>query len=52
MHRDYQQPRCGARLISPNLQHSCGDFSFEQFLEGKPERSRGLFRRSSQREVG
>jgi len=38
-------PRCGARLISKNLSHSCGAFSVERFLEGKTGIGRDLFGR-------
>jgi len=38
-------PRCGAKLISKNLSHSCGAFSVEKFLEGKTEVGRDLFER-------
>jgi uncharacterized protein DUF5655 len=30
-------PRCGARLVSPNLSHSCGTFTLEQlFASARP----------------
>ena len=35
-------PRCGVKLVVRNLSHSCGDFSIERFLRGKP---RDLFDR-------
>lgn len=35
-------PRCGVKLVQKNLSHSCGAFSIERFLEGKP---RDLFDR-------
>jgi hypothetical protein len=38
-------PRCGARLVSRNLSHSCGPFSVEAFLAGADARGRRLFRR-------
>jgi hypothetical protein len=38
-------PRCGAKLISRNLWHACGDHSVEAFLAGKGERGRELFAR-------
>ncbi|MFN0207067.1 MAG: DUF5655 domain-containing protein [Planctomycetota bacterium] len=38
-------PRCGAKLISKNLSHSCGAFSVEKFLEGKTAIGRDLFER-------
>ena len=33
-------PKCGVKLVSRGLSHSCGDFSVERFLRGKP---RGLY---------
>ena len=36
-------PKCGARLVQKNLQHSCGDYTVEGFLAGKPERGVELF---------
>ena len=38
-------PRCGARLVSRNLSHSCGDWSVKKFLAGKGENARALFER-------
>lgn len=39
----WECPRCGVKLLSRNLSHSCGDFSIERFLSGKTERGRELF---------
>ena len=36
-------PRCGARLVSKNNWHACGDYSIDRFLAGKPARARKLF---------
>jgi len=41
----FECPRCGAKLVSRNLSHSCGDFSVERFLAGKGRRARELYRR-------
>src|SRR5688572_6716999 len=38
-------PKCGAKLITRNLSHACGEHSIEAFLKGKSERSRALFER-------
>ena len=38
-------PRCGAKLVSRNLAHSCGDYSIEKFLAGKSEAGRMLFQK-------
>ena len=38
-------PRCGVKLVAKNLTHSCGAFSVEKFLEGKPAKGRALFQR-------
>ena len=38
-------PKCGVKLVSRNLSHSCGDFSIEKFLAGKSARGRALFDR-------
>lgn len=40
----WECPRCGAKLVSRNLSHACGAHSVEQFLEGKSDVGRGLFR--------
>ena len=37
-------PRCGARLVSRGLSHSCGHHSVEKFLSGKGSRARDLFK--------
>jgi hypothetical protein len=39
----WECPKCGAKLITRNLSHSCGDYSVEKFLNGKGERARSLF---------
>lgn len=36
-------PECGAKLVSRNLSHACGDYSVEELLAGKSERARSLF---------
>lgn len=36
-------PKCGAKLVSKNLSHSCGDYSIDAFLAGKPPAARALF---------
>jgi hypothetical protein len=36
-------PRCGARFVTRNLWHGCGDYSVEGFFEGKPARFRELY---------
>jgi hypothetical protein len=38
-------PRCGAKLVTRNLSHSCGDFSVEKYLAGKTAHARRLFDR-------
>jgi hypothetical protein len=38
-------PRCGARLVSRNLSHACGDYSIEGVLAGKTDLARALFDR-------
>lgn len=38
-------PRCGARLVSRNLSHSCGPHSVEAFLAGASAGGRALFER-------
>jgi hypothetical protein len=38
-------PRCGARLVTKNLSHSCGAHSIDKFLDGKTEAGRDLFAR-------
>jgi hypothetical protein len=43
--RQWECPRCGAKLISRNLSHACGNHSVEKFLEGKSDVGRGLFGR-------
>ena len=41
----WECPRCGAKLVTRNLSHACGDYSIEKFLAGKPPAGRDLFRR-------
>ena len=36
-------PRCGARFVTRNLSHGCGDYSVDGFFEGKPPRARELY---------
>jgi len=36
-------PRCGAKLLTRNLSHSCGPYTIAKFLEGKSEKGRELF---------
>lgn len=36
-------PKCGARFVSKNLWHSCGNYTLDQFLQGKTKRSVELF---------
>ena len=43
--RLWECPRCGAKLITRNLSHACGDHSVEKFLDGKTDTSRDLFAR-------
>jgi len=38
-------PRCGAKLVSRGLSHSCGPYTVEKFLQGKSSKSRVLFER-------
>lgn len=38
-------PRCGARLVSRNLSHACGDYTVAGFLAGKGKPARALFER-------
>jgi hypothetical protein len=35
-------PRCGARFVTRNMRHGCGDYSVDGFFEGKPARLREL----------
>lgn len=41
----WECPQCGARLVSRNLAHSCGDYSIEKFLAGKSKIGCTLFKR-------
>lgn len=36
-------PRCGARFVTRNLWHGCGDYSIDGFFEGAPARLRELY---------
>ncbi len=36
-------PKCGAKFVTRNMWHGCGDYSVEKFLEGKGPRARKLF---------
>ena len=36
-------PRCGARFVTPNMSHGCGDYTVDGFFEGKPARPRELY---------
>lgn len=38
-------PRCGVKLLSRGLSHSCGRYSVERFLAGRDARARALFER-------
>lgn len=39
----WECPRCGARLVTRNMWHGCGDYSVDGFFEGKPTRLRELY---------
>src|SRR5262249_14468125 len=43
--RLWKCPDCGAKLVSRNLSHSCGDYSVQDFLAGTSEIGRSLFER-------
>jgi hypothetical protein len=43
--RLWKCPRCGAKLLTRNLSHSCGDFSVAKFLRGKSVLGRDLYQR-------
>jgi hypothetical protein len=36
-------PRCGARFVTRNMWHGCGDYTVDGFFEGKPARLRELY---------
>ena len=36
-------PRCGARFVTRNLSHGCGEYSVDGVFEGKPPRARELY---------
>jgi hypothetical protein len=38
-------PKCGAKLVTRNLSHACGDYSVEKFLAGKGAHARAMFAR-------
>ncbi len=37
-------PKCRQKFVNTNQSHSCGQFTVEQFLEGKTSRAIGLFK--------
>jgi len=39
----WECPRCGARFVTRNMWHGCGDYSVDGFFEGKPARLRELY---------
>jgi hypothetical protein len=36
-------PRCGARFVTRNTWHGCGDYTVDGFFEGRPARLRELY---------
>lgn len=36
-------PRCGARFVTRNMSHGCGDYTVDGFFEGKPAKARELY---------
>jgi hypothetical protein len=36
-------PRCGARFVTRNMSHGCGEYSVDGYFEGKPARLRRLY---------
>jgi hypothetical protein len=38
-------PKCGAKLVTPNMWHACGAYTVEKFLEGKSPKAREMFQR-------
>jgi hypothetical protein len=36
-------PRCGARFVTRNMSHGCGEYSVDGYFEGKPARFRRLY---------
>jgi hypothetical protein len=38
-------PKCNRQFVTPNMPHSCGKFSVEQFLAGKSEHAVALYQR-------
>ncbi len=37
-------PKCGQKFVNRNQSHSCGRYTVQQFLEGKPKKGIVLFR--------
>ena len=38
-------PRCGAKFVTRNMSHGCGDYSIDEFLDGVGAPGRALFDR-------
>jgi Domain of unknown function (DUF5655) len=36
-------PRCGARFVTPNTWHGCGEYTVDGFFEGRPARLKELY---------
>jgi hypothetical protein len=36
-------PRCGARFVTRNMSHGCGDYTVDGFFDGKPSEARALY---------
>jgi hypothetical protein len=36
-------PRCGARFVTRNMRHGCGEYTVDGFFEGKPPEARALY---------
>ena len=36
-------PRCGARFVSRNMSHGCGDYTVDGYFEGTPAAARELY---------
>jgi hypothetical protein len=36
-------PRCGARFVTQNMSHGCGEYCVDDFFEGTPARLRQLY---------
>jgi hypothetical protein len=43
----WQCPGCQREFVTPNMSHSCGRFSVEQFLKGKSAHAIGVYRQFS-----